>query len=719
MNRKIVLLGLLTCLLSATGFAQLITYNDFGPTSNRSGLALNGSAAFAGNNLRLTPSASGQAGSTWFTTKQKVTGGFTTYFEFKLTLQSEPLGADGIAFVIQNSSPCGVECSPTTALGGGGGNLGYEGIAKSLAVEFDTWLNPDFNDPNNNHIAVQSCGAAPNSPVHGACTLGGPVLLAPFLMDGADHHAVVEFNPCTGCGANTGSLDVYMDPPITPGSHTVAPGTTPTLHIAAVNLSDVVDEGGNAFVGFTSATGSAWQQHDLLNWFFTPHTPTTAQKLLANGDTLFFFGQHQLTVTYPSSVPVPPGIDMIVTAIPISPAVFQSTKLPGTGPGGTFAGEECVVYDGTGGNCIIYRVTCVTHGTNIEVTCPQQTSDLTNPAIVVKTSFDGPVLLHPDLLKTDPNGSKNWISIFTSYTIERIDGSSSGHTIGFSDFVATESTDTLPPTFSCDPVPSAWSISDVTLNCTAQDVGGSTLLNPLDASFTLSTSVPAGTQTSNASTGSKELCDALHNCTMAGPISGIKVDKKAPAIALTTPANGGSYIVGSVVNASYSCSDTGGSGVATCVGTVPNGSPIDTSAGPKSFTVNSTDVAGNAAPTVTASYNSTYSIGLLYDPTKAAKSGSTIPIKIYLANAQGQDVSSSGIVLTALQVVKISNSTTSDVLDAGNSNPDSNFRFDSSLGTSGGYIFNLKTTGLSSGTYRLDFKATGDSVTHSVGFAVK
>jgi hypothetical protein len=235
----------------------------------------------------------------------------------------------------------------------------------------------------------------------------------------------------------------------------------------------------------------------------------------------------------------------------------------------------------------------------------------------------------------------------------------------------------------------------------------------------LSTSVPAGTQTSNASTGSKELCDALHNCTMAGPISGIKVDKKVPAIALTTPANGGSYIVGSVVNASYSCSDTGGSGVATCVGTVPNGSPIDTSAGPKSFTVNSTDVAGNAAPTVTASYNSTYSIGLLYDPTKAAKSGSTIPIKIYLANAQGQDVSSSGIVLTALQVVKISNSTTSDVLDAGNSNPDSNFRFDSSLGTSGGYIFNLKTTGLSSGTYRLDFKATGDSVTHSVGFAVK
>ena len=131
-------------------------------------------------------------------------------------------------------------------------------------------------------------------------------------MDGAIHHAVLEFNPCSDCAANTGSLDVYMDPPITPGiAYRSVPGTTPTLHIASVNLSDVVDASGNAFVGFTSATGAAFEQHDLLNWFFTPHTPTTAQEPLANGNTLFFFGQHQLTVTYPPSVPVPPGIDMM------------------------------------------------------------------------------------------------------------------------------------------------------------------------------------------------------------------------------------------------------------------------------------------------------------------------------------------------------------------------------------------------------------------------
>ena len=37
----------------------------------------------------------------------------------------------------------------------------------------------------------------------------------------------------------------------------------------------------------------------------------------------------------------------------------------------------------------------------------------------------------------------------------------------------------------------------------------------------------------------------------------------------------------------------------------------------------------------------------------------------------------------------------------------------------GGYVFNLKTTGYATGTYRLDFQASGDPVTHSVQFQVK
>lgn len=50
------------------------------------------------------------------------------------------------------------------------------------------------------------------------------------------------------------------------------------------------------------------------------------------------------------------------------------------------------------------------------------------------------------------------------------------------------------------------------------------------------------------------------------------------------------------MNAAFSCQDdAGGSGIASCTGTVPNDQPITTATiGAKSFTVTATDNAGNA-----------------------------------------------------------------------------------------------------------------------------
>jgi hypothetical protein len=72
-------------------------------------------------------------------------------------------------------------------------------------------------------------------------------------------------------------------------------------------------------------------------------------------------------------------------------------------------------------------------------------------------------------------------------------------------------------------------------------------------------------------------------------------DTTYPQIQLTTPPMGVSYTLGQTVLADYTCSDEpGGSGLASCVGDVPSGSPVDTStAGVHEFHVSASDYAGN------------------------------------------------------------------------------------------------------------------------------
>jgi hypothetical protein len=152
--------------------------------------------------------------------------------------------------------------------------------------------------------------------------------------------------------------------------------------------------------------------------------------------------------------------------------------------------------------------------------------------------------------------------------------------------------------------------------------------------------------------------------------------------------------------------------------------------GEASFTMSSLSIGSHS---ITAQYNpgrsfgdSTgsltqnveYGICVLYDQTRSVKSGATFPIKLQLCDANGNDLSSSAIVVHATSVTAISGfSGTPDA--PGNANPDNDFRFDATLGPTGGYIFNLSTGGLASGSYSLQFTASSDPVTHSVQFGVR
>jgi hypothetical protein len=78
-----------------------------------------------------------------------------------------------------------------------------------------------------------------------------------------------------------------------------------------------------------------------------------------------------------------------------------------------------------------------------------------------------------------------------------------------------------------------------------------------------------------------------------GAAPSVTITYTQPDIAVQVPATGATYGVGSSVAADFSCA-AGGAAVSTCVGSVADGAPIDTSSlGPKSFTVIATDANGD------------------------------------------------------------------------------------------------------------------------------
>ena len=85
----------------------------------------------------------------------------------------------------------------------------------------------------------------------------------------------------------------------------------------------------------------------------------------------------------------------------------------------------------------------------------------------------------------------------------------------------------------------------------------------------------------------------------------VTADTTDPTVTMARPPAGAVYARNRVVNAGFSCADTGGSGLASCVGTVANGQAINTATvGQHTFTVTATDNAGN-----TAEVTHTYTVG--------------------------------------------------------------------------------------------------------------
>ncbi len=153
--------------------------------------------------------------------------------------------------------------------------------------------------------------------------------------------------------------------------------------------------------------------------------------------------------------------------------------------------------------------------------------------------------------------------------------------------------DSDAPVITCDAADGAWHGANVSIACTASDGAGSGLANAGDAAFSITTSVPAGTENANAATGTHQVCDVAGNCGTAGPIGGSKVDRKAPA--LTLPASktvNATSPAGAVL--SFDASATDGADPSPGVSCMPASGSVF-AIGSSTVSCAATDHVGNAA----------------------------------------------------------------------------------------------------------------------------
>ncbi|KAI9021894.1 concanavalin A-like lectin/glucanase domain-containing protein, partial [Hyaloraphidium curvatum] len=92
--------------------------------------------------ITLTPAASSKAGSAYLAAPINLRKGFVCEFSFRMLRDR----GDGIAFLVQGQSDA--------AIGLHGYGLGYSGIERCLALEFDSYRNPDTADPADYHVSL-------------------------------------------------------------------------------------------------------------------------------------------------------------------------------------------------------------------------------------------------------------------------------------------------------------------------------------------------------------------------------------------------------------------------------------------------------------------------------------------------------------------------------------------------------------------------------------
>lgn len=128
-----------------------------------------------------------------------------------------------------------------------------------FAVEFDTWLNPEFDDPSNNHIGV-NINSMKSAQTYDFCAnkSGYGSIDCNHFNTGRDFTSWIDYNGTNRKLevrlANGSSIDGVEKP-----SH-------PLLTMSNLDLSGVFDN--DMYVGFSGSVGLFGEVHEIKAWSF-------------------------------------------------------------------------------------------------------------------------------------------------------------------------------------------------------------------------------------------------------------------------------------------------------------------------------------------------------------------------------------------------------------------------------------------------------------------
>ena len=225
------------------GAASWLDISDFTGTCGTT-LVCAGAAAEHGTAMRLVPPSPDQAGAVWAPTSLATGQDFVATFSFRLGEGANGWRADGLAFVLA-ADPNGLGDATRY-----GGSMGFEGLGRSIAVEFDTFDNGQ--EPGDNHVAVSIDGVLANLAAGNPYgTTGCDAAGTPFCLSNGDvWTATVAYD------AAAGEMSV-----------SVRDGVAAADQVIAGFSFDLKATVGHRFhMGISAGTGGGYMAHDLLSW---------------------------------------------------------------------------------------------------------------------------------------------------------------------------------------------------------------------------------------------------------------------------------------------------------------------------------------------------------------------------------------------------------------------------------------------------------------------